>query len=179
MIYFLAAGLLISLGLRRNPLRSLEAVVGLRGSWLILLGFATQIGLDVAMRSSGASAPALFQLSLLPVLTAMLLNWKRPGFRLLIAGCALNIVALSLNGGRMPVSVPALELAGLAHLSDMSSSVRHQPMTGDHVAWLGDWIPILVPFGTNYVWSPGDVLLGLGIIIFLVRSSKEGGETRV
>ncbi len=174
MVYFVAAGLLIALCMGRNPLRALDAV-RLRASWLILLGLALQLGLALAKRAYDFSIPYIFEASFAIVLAAMILNRERFGFRLMIAGCVLNIFALLCNGGKMPVSVQALRYAGLESLTDMSESVRHQAMAAHHVAWLGDWIPFLTPIGTNYVLSPGDVLFGIGICLFLVRHAKKEG----
>ncbi|BCG58193.1 hypothetical protein PUR_16180 [Paenibacillus sp. URB8-2] len=72
----------------------------------------------------------------------------------------------------MPVSSTALRLAGLDHLGDYSLSSRHRSMDESHLQWIGDWIPFITPVGTNYVLSPGDVIVGIGLIALLIGISK-------
>jgi hypothetical protein len=173
MIYFVAAGLVLPLCLRRNPLTVL-ADVRLHAAPLIFLGLLIQFVIAAYVQKTGNTVPYAFEASFLLIMTAMILNREKYGFRPMIAGCTLNFFALLLNGGKMPVSLKALEIAGLPHLMDMSSSPRHQAMASGHVEWLGDWIPFFTPVGTNFVLSPGDILVGIGLILFIFRYSKQG-----
>ena len=75
------------------------------------------------------------------------------------AGAALNLLVTGVNGGRMPV---ARELAGpLNH-----GNLGQYTLMGDgtHLNLLGDWIAL---YPTSQAYSPGDVLIAIGLALSL------------
>ena len=97
-------------------------------------------------------------------------GWRRVGVVLALAGWLLNLAVMLPNGG-MPVSDDAVSaLAGRGHSIDVSEGHRskHVPMTDDTVlAPLGD-IHTLRPIGI--VYSAGDVLLAVGLLVVLAAA---------
>lgn len=94
-------------------------------------------------------------------------NWRIPGMPLVALGAAMNLVAITVNGGVMPASPSALAGAGLP-LNEpgfQNSAVLPDP----RLVLLGDvfFIPASVPFSN--VFSVGDVLLALGVVWALHR----------
>ncbi|WP_415839493.1 DUF5317 domain-containing protein [Paenibacillus tarimensis] len=154
-----------------NPITTLQHIE-FRASYLLFIGLGIQIALAYYTAATGESLPYVLEAAFIVLVLSLMINRGKPGIKLVLAGCSLNLAALLFNGGKMPVSYKALQIADLEHLSDYSSASRHQHMDSQHIQWLGDWIPFFTPIGTNYVLSPGDLVIGAGLIIYIVRITK-------
>ena len=109
---------------------------------------------------------------------ALWLNRSQPGLLLAMVGVAMNGIAIAVNGGYMPVYVPAIEVAGLT-MADFSPSfhvalpetlgLEFLLMAGP----IGDILPLPVPLLANVI-STGDVLLSAGVAWFLFSSIAHG-----
>lgn len=89
------------------------------------------------------------------------INWRIPGLLIIAAGGAMNGVTIALNGGQLPASKPALEMAGIevAKGEFINSGVLKDPVLplfGDVFVW-----PEPFPFAN--VFSFGDVLIVIGV----------------
>lgn len=119
----------------------------------------------------GIWGPLLYVGSTLVVLLVLLANVRQPGFRLILLGSTLNLVAILLNGGQMPASAEAIAaLNGLAHgpADAFSNSAPAGPAT--HFAILGDIFALPRPIPFANVFSIGDVLIGGGGAWFISRT---------
>ncbi len=122
----------------------------------------------------------LFALSFGLVVVALWLNRSQPGLLLAMVGVSANGLAVVLNGGYMPVYLPAVELVGLS-VDDLSTAFN-TPLPTD-LGWdfllaggpLGDVLPIGIPLLTNVI-SLGDVLLAAGIAWFLFSAVARGSS---
>jgi Family of unknown function (DUF5317) len=95
-------------------------------------------------------------------------NIRVPGVALVGIGQLCNLVAILANAGHMPVTRGALEGAGLSYrLHNNSISLAHP-----HLSWLVDrWaVPGWVPLGN--VYSVGDVVIGIGVLVTLVLAMR-------
>ncbi len=116
---------------------------------------------------------ALLVLSYLLLGWALLRNLSLRSVRIILAGSLLNLAAIAANGGLMPVAPGARSLAGMAELGH---------------AWLGHVTPqgtgILLTVDQTRLWaftdiipwhqvkgvfSVGDVVLGLGLLLFVIE----------
>jgi predicted MFS family arabinose efflux permease len=88
-----------------------------------------------------------------------------------LLGMALNAAAIAANGGHMPISGAAARAAGL---DDTAGSNVDQG--ADRLRFLGDVfaLPYQLPYAN--IFSVGDLLIGFGIIAFLVAASLEPGS---
>ena len=88
-----------------------------------------------------------------------------PGMLVAALGAAFNLAAITANGGVMPASPEALEAAGVVHTKGFVNSTAVEDAK---LQFLGDIfaIPDSVPVLDN-VFSIGDVLIALGIIIMV------------
>jgi hypothetical protein len=86
------------------------------------------------------------------------------GVPVVALGAALNVLAITTNGGVMPASASALRIAGIAERAgfDNSAAVAHA-----HVAFLGDVIPVPGPWPIGNVLSIGDLIICVGAFIVL------------
>jgi len=89
-------------------------------------------------------------------------------------GTFLNFLAIAANGGMMPMSTRALQIAGLPELLDPESTsqfVRHAIMAPDtRLKLLADVIPVPgFSIITPQVASIGDLLVAVAVFLFVQR----------
>ncbi|MDG4658354.1 DUF5317 domain-containing protein [Ectobacillus antri] len=117
------------------------------------------------------------------------INRHHRGFTIILIGVLLNFIVIAANGGRMPVSIEAatvLDPVFVDMLKNGDLYAKHQALTSDtNLGFLGDIIPITDPYPKSQVISIGDVIMNVGIFIFIqwlmVTSRRtpsfKGGET--
>lgn len=110
-------------------------------------------------------AQYVYVLALAAIVAWTVVHFSRlPFVWLITAGAALNLLVIALNSGRMPV---ASEFAGM--LARHGSLGQYTVMTSaTHLNLLGDWIS-LNPLPE--VYSPGDVLIALGLAVLVFVST--------
>lgn len=95
------------------------------------------------------------------------LNFRLPGMTLIALGALGNFVVISANSG-MPVSVDALERAGLGNpFAEPGAALKgaHHALTdASRVRFLADVIPITV---TANVVSVGDIVIWAGLLLLV------------
>jgi hypothetical protein len=176
LLYAVAAGLV--LGRVTGGHLDALATVRFRLWWLALGGLAFQLLLfapPIADRIGALGAP-LYVASSALVFVAVLPNLREPGFALIAIGAALNLVAIVANGGYMPSSPESwMRLNGEASVP--ASGYTNSALIGDYTVlpFLGDIFVLPRPLPFANVFSIGDVLIGLGAIVFLVRTMHAGG----
>ncbi|MGH2555123.1 MAG: DUF5317 domain-containing protein [Actinomycetota bacterium] len=86
-----------------------------------------------------------------------------PGLWLMSLGGALNVLAIAVNRGTMPASAGALVSAGLdvAEVGFANSAA----VPGARLAWLGDVFAIPEGWPLSNVFSIGDVVLAVGVVV--------------
>jgi hypothetical protein len=134
------------------PLRRVWAIYAALG--LAVLGVGVS-GLPDGLRS-------LLLVAAYPVGAVFLAaNRRVPGMALTALGAALNLLAITANGGVMPASPAALAAAGLPvhEPGFQSSTVVDDP----RLAFLGDVFAIPASWPLSNVFSVGDVLIGVGL----------------
>jgi len=152
-------GLLLALGLGGRPSRLLH--LSFRSGWTVALALAVQVVLFSRLGHSVPDGVArVLHLATYALLAAFV--WRNRHVRALLplgAGMALNALAITVNGGKMPLSAAAARAAGIDPAPQSNVSL------GAHrLAWLGDVfaLPRGLPLAT--VVSPGDVLIVLATI---------------
>jgi hypothetical protein len=94
------------------------------------------------------------------------LNRRLPGMTLIALGALMNFVVISANGG-MPVSLDALERAGLGNPFEdgtLTKGAHHALDDEDRLTFLADVIPITV--AANVV-SAGDIVIWAGLLLLI------------
>jgi len=170
-------GILVGLALGGT----LTTLSNVRFRWwpLALLGLALQLAPVPRLESLHAqhvAAVGLLIASYVVLLTFVALNFRLPGFSLIAAGFALNLLVISVNGG-MPVNQRALEIAGgpryLATVTDLlehGGAKHHLARDDDVLLGLSDVIPVSWP--TRNVFSVGDLIAMFGIAWVLAAATK-------
>ncbi|MDQ3871674.1 MAG: DUF5317 domain-containing protein, partial [Chloroflexota bacterium] len=162
----------------------LESLLRVRLRWAaaIVLAVVVRFGTEVAIRNGLQVADALrlplYALAFATLFCGLWANRERPGLLVAATGVLSNGVAITINGGWMPVWRPALEFAGLT-LSDLVPSFYRLLPEELGPAFLlqggpfGDLLPIpLAPI--RNVTSVGDVFLaaGLGWFVFSTLAQR-------
>jgi MFS family permease len=164
------------------------ATVRLRWIGVLLLAVIVRFGTEAAI-GNGIELAEQLRLPLFGSAYALLLvglwaNRAHPGMSLAFVGILCNLIAITLNNGRMPIWEPSLIAAGLT--AEDARTVFHTllPATLDaeflrRGGPLADVIPIPIDPVRN-VASVGDLFLASGLAFFLfatvVRSPREADE---
>lgn len=141
------------------------ADIRLRAIWAVLLAAALQVAImNVVPGGSHALHAALHVLSYVLDAYFIFANRRLTGVPLLATGAALNVLAITANGGVMPANPVALRIAGIATRAGFDNSAA---MAHAHLAFLGDVIPVPGPWPIGNVLSAGDLIIVLGAIVVL------------
>jgi uncharacterized protein DUF5317 len=147
--------------------------VRVRHLWLVPVAIVTQVGIITVW--PGGSHAWHVAVHLLTYALAGLFLWcnrRLPGATLLGLGFLANTLVIVLNGGVMPASASAQRLAGIElEAGRFENSVA---VAGARLGFLGDVFAIPHPIPLANVFSIGDVLLGLGAAVFLIRWCRAG-----
>ena len=169
MLWAIPIGIVIGwiLGGRLDALASFR----FRWGWLAVAGLIVQVllftptGDDLA----GGSGPPLYVLSTLAVFVAVLRNIRLAGMPVVAAGALANLAAIIANGGFMPANAAALATAGLSGAGEHTNSIvldnpALEPLTD--IFAIPAWLPMA------NVFSVGDVLIGVGIVIVIAATMR-------
>lgn len=173
MLWAIPVGLVVGFAARG----SLDGLIALRFRWgpLAIAGLLVQVVLFTAFGDSlaGDLSPVIYVASTVVVLVAVVRNWRMAGMPIVAAGSLSNLVAITANGGFMPASQEALDIAGFAGPGDHTNSVV---LADPAFRLLTDIfaLPAAVPLAN--VFSVGDVLIGLGILIVIVAAMRARSE---
>ena len=136
----------------------------------LIAGFVLQLLIFTPFARSPLVAFAtvpIYVLSMILLVIWVAANWRIPGVALIAIGLALNVIAITVNGGHMPVSPESARYAGTIgnYASEGAFVANNSIATQDNVRfWLLTdiiAIPKQVPFAN--VISIGDVLLTIGV----------------
>jgi len=148
-------------------------------AWLAVLGLVLQVVLfstSIGASLGNGVGEALYVASTGMVLVAVWRNLAVPGLALVALGAISNLVVIVANDGVMPTTVGALTAAGLSVEDSFSNSaVVENPV----LAPLTDIfaIPAGLPFAN--VFSVGDVLIALGIVVTIAIGMRRGDPRTV
>lgn len=146
----------------------------LEAVWSVAAALALQVLIISVIPGEvgGWRGPALQLASYVLGAIFLVANRRVPWLWLIGLGGALNLIAISSNGGVMPASAEALRRAGrVAHTAHFMNS-RH--LVHPKVAFLGDIFATPRHWPLANVFSVGDILLAVGAFLLLhtVGASK-------
>ena len=170
LLPFLVFGLVLTvvLGGRLSRL----ARVPFRLGWTVFLALSLQVVLftDVGSGLGGElrNGVHIGTYALLAVFAVA--NLRLLALAPVLLGMALNAAAIIANGGKMPISDVAAREVGLDPAATANVSAH-----ADRLAFLGDIfaIPSVIPLAN--VFSVGDILIGVGVVSFLVYIGLSDG----
>ena len=159
----------------------------LRWVWILGLAIAVRFGAGLLRQGDiGVEIPlgALFIAAYGLIFVWLWGNWRVPGLQIAAVGIGLNMLALLLNGGQMPIWSAAFQAAGFtpaALANDPFHFLLQSNTVADFVRQggiFGDVVPIPIPIIRDVV-SIGDTLLIVGIFWAIVYSmTRPNAPTR-
>ena len=165
-----------------NSMVTNMATIKIRFGWLIVIAVLVQ---NIPFAFSAPSSfvelkKALLVLSYVLLLWALSRNLQSWGMRILLLGVLLNFLAIAANGGLMPVSpdarllagMPALGVSGLGQVLPEGTGIL-LPIDQTHLWLLSDIIPVS---WAHMVISYGDIIIGIGLLIFTAQVIRGGGK---
>lgn len=175
MMYAVIVGLVVGLllGGRIDRLADLR----LEWVWLALTGLAIQVVLftEPVNVAAGELVPVIYVASTALVLLVILRNMRKaPGLAIVALGACSNLAAIIANGGYMPATPAALGIAEPVATTYRANSVSMPHPTLEPLVdrfSLPDWVPFA------NVFSIGDVLIGIGIVVVIVVAMR-GSRSR-
>ena len=165
----LAVGIVLALLVGGRPTRLLE--VEFRRGWSVFGALALQVILYTRV---GAAIPPEWESSVHFASYALLFvfasaNFANVALLPISLGMATNAGAIVANGGLMPVSESAWRAAGQSAAKGSNVVVG-----GDRLAFLGDVFALPAGLPLANVFSVGDLLIGVGAVMFIVNASLDG-----
>jgi hypothetical protein len=173
ILYAIPVGILVGLlsGGRLERLGDLRV----RWAWLAVAGLVAQVILfaEPVASAVGDVGPVVYVASTAAVLVAVLRNWRITGMPIVALGAASNLLAIAANGGVMPASPEAAAAIGMSLGDDFSNSVimadpALRPLTD--IFALPVWLPLA------NVFSIGDVLIGVGLVVVIAAGMRRAPE---
>jgi len=150
------------------------ANLSIRWPWLVVAALVVR---EAAILSplSGVDGVQYLYVAALAALVAWT-AWHATRLRgawIVAIGAGLNLLVVIVNGARMPV---ATELAG--RLLERGHIGQYVVMgSGTNMGWLGDWIGVPGPLGGAY--SPGDVVIAIGIAAVAFFATRQAAATKL
>jgi hypothetical protein len=142
----------------------------LRWGWAALAALVLQIVITTLAPTGSSGLYKLAHLaSYLLAAAYILANRRITGLPILALGAALNLAAITANGGVMPASARAMRLAGLPPAEHFANSAA---LARPHLLALGDVLPVPGPWPLGNVISIGDLLITTGLLIVLHHASR-------
>jgi hypothetical protein len=159
-VLFLA--LLITVPLARGRLTAF-AELDIRRPWLAIAGIGVQI-LIISVIPGGSAgfheAVHMFSYGLLGAFAWS--NRRIPGVPVIMVGGALNFIAIAANGGVMPADPDIAR-----HMAGAEEFVNSGAMENPHLLFLGDIFATPETWPMYNVFSVGDLVILLGVIMVL------------
>ena len=153
-----------AVAVRRGGSLSNLASTSFEWTGVLIAALVLQVAAEL-FAPSDISSTGLLVVIYLAVAAFVLRNRMLPGILIAVAGLAMNVLVISLNGA-MPVSRWAADIAGVESVGN-EIGIKHEiadPQTT--LPWLGDVIPLPE---TRRVISAGDVVLAAGIAMLVYR----------
>lgn len=144
--------------------------------WLAIISFVIQVVVFTSffrwLQLAPHWVPWLHIFTLLLLLAMVVANRRLLGIRILGLGLLLNVLAITANGGFMPISPDVMhqigldeEVAILRERGTLSKSILMTPET--RLSFLGDQFSIDAPYARRKVFSIGDAIIAVGAFVLV------------
>jgi hypothetical protein len=154
--------LLITVPLARGRLTAF-ADLDIRRPWLAIAGIGVQILIISVIPGGSADFHEAVHMLSYGLLGAFAWSNRRiPGVPVIMAGGALNFIAIAANGGIMPADPDIAR-----HMADAGEFVNSGAMANPHLLFLGDIFATPESWPMYNVFSVGDIVILLGVVMVL------------
>lgn len=162
-------------GLLRGGKLSRLFYLEFKSIWLFLVAMGIQLALVVFGATGNVLVleyiQELYIISYVLLLIGLFINIKYRSVILVVLGSVMNLFCFMMNSRKMPVSIGGLKLAGYDNLVNLVKSgniALYTPLTEKtKYAQLSQLITIQKPFPFPQILSIGDIVIYIGIFIFV------------
>lgn len=165
--------------LRKGRLTSLGDTQ-FKGLWLVIIAFLTQISPIFLSRANVFMEYLIYMpfVAMCLMVIVLFMNLDKSGIWFIIAGTIMNLVAVGMNGFKMPIDFKGLEYAGLHGVIETiqdGSLINYVNMESvvDFSRYLGKFIPLPDMYPFAKVLSIGDIFLMVGVVILVQGEMKK------
>jgi hypothetical protein len=178
---FLEAVILgIAIGLLRKGRLGSLGDMQFKGLWLVIMAFITQIS-PILLARAGVLTDQLIYLpfaAMCMMIIVLFVNLDKSGIWVIIPGAIMNIIAIALNGFKMPIDFEGLKYAGLTGVIETiqdGSLINYIGMdsVNGFSKYLGKFIPLPDMYPFAKVLSVGDIFIMVGIVILIQGEMKK------
>jgi hypothetical protein len=169
----LSIGILIALALMPLMHGDLRALAAVRFRLAGLLAVALLVQVLVVTVFPGPASSlriSLFLSSYALALVFLYLNRRIPGLWLVGVGALLNLLAIVANAGVMPAAPGALATAGVRPSGEVFANSAS--VANPNLEFLGDVFAVPSSWPLANVFSPGDVLIAVGVGWAILGASR-------
>lgn len=168
LIFALIIGYLL-----KGNIKNLENV-DIKAVYLVFIAFFIEFFIIISIRKGffhiGVFTYILDFIMYTLLIVFIYLNRRDKYIVLMGVGFLLNAIPIFLNGGAMPVSAKAAEIAGLT--LNISKEGLYTLINENTRLWfLGDIIPLT--FLRNFAISIGDIIAVVGLMLFIIMGMKK------
>lgn len=170
--------------LRKGKLENL-ASLGQKKVYLLFIAVFIEFGLNHLLINynhfiSSTGSFSLVMMQYLLILLFIYLNRKQPYVRLIGIGVLLNFIVITANFGAMPVPNRILDLASPSQKISLLKEGKfytYKLIDQGVLLWLlGDFIRVSFPL--RQFISIGDIILAIGILMFIQHAMRMDNKTR-
>ncbi len=169
----------IAVGIMRKGRIGNLGDIQIKGLWIVILAFFIEIS-PIVLSRIGVMTESLLYLpfaAMFLMVIALVLNIDKTGFKLIIAGALANMLAIFMNGFKMPIDFEGLKYAGLSGMIETiqdGSLINFSSMeaASNISRYLGKFIPLPEMYPFAKVLSVGDILIMAGIVFFIQGEMK-------
>lgn len=161
--------------IRKGSLRGL-ATLKIKFGWVFPLLFIFEFAVFYLENKVAFLGDISNYLFIVVYVIGLLLIWvnrkEHSGFYLIFLGVLMNFLVMVFNGGRMPVSEEAARILDPSYIEALKQGLyaKHELLTkATHLPFLGDIIPLTKPYPREQVISIGDVIMNIGIFMFIQK----------
>lgn len=167
----------ITAKIRKGKLRNIENVE-LRGWYLFIAGFVLEVSANLLKASSWQGVSGFLDryfsyihvLAYILLFVAIAMNFRKRSMVFIFAGTFMNFLVILLNGGHMPIWFEGLKIVGLVEpeATQATLDLSHSLITGTtKLKFLADIIPLPKPYPLPKILSIGDLVLAVGVFLFI------------
>lgn len=164
----------LAIGIARKGRISNLASIRIRGWFMILFAIILQLMLFFkdALPIIGKYSRNIYIASAILILLTIIFNLNKKGMWLILIGALLNFIVMMLNGFQMPIHFEGLRLAGLEKMIEgikAGDIINYMALENinNWTRYLAKFIVIPKPYPLAKVISIGDIVMSLGIILFI------------
>ncbi len=153
------------------------ADLDLRWPWVFVAAFAVRLGISIlgvmSWQPALVAAPPLHLLSYAMLLAATVANRHLWPMWIAAGGVLANLAVIAANGGAMPAAENLVRASGQLRLLALVEAGRFPTHTliGAHtrLPFLADCLFLPPPYPRPCVFSPGDILITIGVVALILR----------